>query len=164
MAEAVIADRGLIVVDFFDLGCSQRVPWERRGEAVALLEQARLADRQFDAVVGGSSAERSPTATIPSGTGVAAAPRCRFRRHDDSGRPAGRPCRGGVLLRRERVTQDGRATRPAWRSTHPVDCGRDRRRHADGRVGPPDFDGGCGRSLQLGSVDVDLDPPDPDDR
>ena len=38
---------------FFDLGCSQRVPWERRSEAVALLEQARLADRRFDAVVVG---------------------------------------------------------------------------------------------------------------
>jgi hypothetical protein len=92
------------------------------------------------------------------------APRCRVRRHDDSRRSAGRPCRGGVLLRRERVTQDGRANRPAWRSTHPVDCGRDRRRHADGRVGSPDFDGGCGCSLQLGLVDVDLDSPDPDDR
>jgi site-specific DNA recombinase len=53
MAEAVIADRGVIVVDFSDLGCSRRVPWERRGEAVALLEQARLADRRFDAVVVG---------------------------------------------------------------------------------------------------------------
>jgi hypothetical protein len=62
----------VIVVGFFDLGCSQRVPWERRSEAVALLEQARLADRRFDAVVVGSSGERSPTATIPSGTGVAA--------------------------------------------------------------------------------------------
>jgi hypothetical protein len=49
----VIADRVVIVVDFFDLGCSQRVPWERRSEAVALLEQARLADRRFDAIVVG---------------------------------------------------------------------------------------------------------------
>ena len=41
MAEAVTAGRGVIVVHFFDLGCSRRVPWERRSEAVALLEQGR---------------------------------------------------------------------------------------------------------------------------
>ena len=41
----------MIVGEFFDLGCSRGVPWERRSEAVALLEQARLADRRFDAVV-----------------------------------------------------------------------------------------------------------------
>jgi hypothetical protein len=72
MAEAVVADRGAILVEFFDLGYSRQVPWERRSEAVALLEQARLADHRFEAVVVGSSGERSPTATIPSGTGVAA--------------------------------------------------------------------------------------------
>jgi hypothetical protein len=53
MAEAVIADRGVIVVEFFDLGYSRWVPWERRSEAVALLEQERLADHRFDAVVVG---------------------------------------------------------------------------------------------------------------
>jgi hypothetical protein len=64
MAEAVIADRGVIVVQFFDPGYSRRVPWERRSEAVALLEQARLADRRFDAVVvgefGRATADRRP--------------------------------------------------------------------------------------------------------
>jgi len=53
MAEAVIADRGVIMAEFFDVGCSRRVPWERRTEAAALLEQARSADRRFDAVVVG---------------------------------------------------------------------------------------------------------------
>ena len=53
MAEAVIADRGVIVVELFDPGYSRRVPWERWSEEVALLEQARLADRRFDAVVVG---------------------------------------------------------------------------------------------------------------
>jgi hypothetical protein len=65
MSEAVIADRGVIVVQFFDPGYSRRVPWERRSEAVALLEQARLADRRLDAVVVGEfgpSDRRPPTA------------------------------------------------------------------------------------------------------
>jgi Recombinase len=53
MAEAVIADRGVIVAEFFVIGCSRRVSWERRTEAAALLEQARSADRRFDAVVMG---------------------------------------------------------------------------------------------------------------
>lgn len=53
MAEGVIADRGVIVAAFFDVGCSRRVPWERRTEAAALLAQARSADRRFDAVVVG---------------------------------------------------------------------------------------------------------------
>jgi hypothetical protein len=83
VSEAVIADRGVIVVQFFDPGYSRGVPWERRSEAVALLEQARLADRRFDAVVVGefgraTADRRPPTATISSGTGVAAAPRCPF--------------------------------------------------------------------------------------
>jgi hypothetical protein len=65
MSEAVIADRGVIVVQFFDPGYSRGVPWERRSEAVALLEQARLADRRLDAVVVGEfgpSDRRPPTA------------------------------------------------------------------------------------------------------
>jgi site-specific DNA recombinase len=53
MAEGVVAGRGVIVAEFFDVGCSRRVPWERRREAAALLEQARSADRGFDAVVVG---------------------------------------------------------------------------------------------------------------
>jgi hypothetical protein len=64
MAEAVIADRGVIVVELFDPGYSRRVPWERWSEEVALLEQARLADRRFDAVVvaefGRAFADRRP--------------------------------------------------------------------------------------------------------
>jgi DNA invertase Pin-like site-specific DNA recombinase len=53
MAETAIADRGMIVAEFFDVGCSRQVPWERRSEAAALLEQVRSADRLFDAVVVG---------------------------------------------------------------------------------------------------------------
>jgi hypothetical protein len=53
MAEGVVANRGVIVAEFFDVGCSRRVPWERRAEAAALLERARSADLGFDAVVVG---------------------------------------------------------------------------------------------------------------
>jgi hypothetical protein len=72
MAEAVIADRGVVVVDFFELGCSQRVPWERRSEAVALLEQARLADRRFNAVIEGEFGRAFTDRHDPSETSVAA--------------------------------------------------------------------------------------------
>jgi len=51
MAESVIPGNGLITSDFFDVGCSRRVPWARRPRAAALLEQAQGADRGFDAVV-----------------------------------------------------------------------------------------------------------------
>jgi len=53
MAAALIAGRGTITADFFDVGCSRRVPWEGRPQAAALLERACAADRAFDAVVVG---------------------------------------------------------------------------------------------------------------
>jgi hypothetical protein len=53
MAETAIADRGAIVAEFFDVGCSRQVPWEQRTEAAALLKQAQSADPRFDAVVVG---------------------------------------------------------------------------------------------------------------
>ena len=53
MAESVIAEHGVITREFFDVGCSRRVPWVRRPRAAALLEQAQGTDRGFDAVVVG---------------------------------------------------------------------------------------------------------------
>jgi site-specific DNA recombinase len=53
MAESVISGQGVISGEFFDVGCSRRVPWVRRPRAAALLEQARGADCGFDAVVVG---------------------------------------------------------------------------------------------------------------
>ena len=53
MAATLIAGHGKITVEFFDVGCSRRVSWERRPEAAALLEQALGADPPFDAVVVG---------------------------------------------------------------------------------------------------------------
>lgn len=38
MAESVIAGHGVIADEFFDVGCSRRVPWPRRPRAAALLE------------------------------------------------------------------------------------------------------------------------------
>ncbi|ROO60489.1 resolvase-like protein [Micromonospora sp. Llam0] len=53
VAEETIAGRGAIVADFFDVGCSRQVPWQRRPQAARLL--AGLADpgRGFNAVVVG---------------------------------------------------------------------------------------------------------------
>jgi site-specific DNA recombinase len=52
-AQRVITGRGRIVVEFFDVGASRRVPWRKRREAAALLEAAAGPDRGFDAVVVG---------------------------------------------------------------------------------------------------------------
>jgi hypothetical protein len=58
----VIAERGRIVAEFFDVGCSRRLPWARRPQAARLL--AALADphRGFDAIIVGES-ERAFTGT-----------------------------------------------------------------------------------------------------
>jgi len=53
MAESVINGRGVITSEFFDVGCSRRVPWARRPRAAALLDQVQEADCGFDAVVVG---------------------------------------------------------------------------------------------------------------
>ena len=53
IAAALVAGHGTITAEFFDVGCSRRVAWERRPQAAALLEQAQRADRSFDAVVVG---------------------------------------------------------------------------------------------------------------
>lgn len=40
-----------MVAEFFDAGCSRRLPWSARLEAAALLAELPSADRRFDAVV-----------------------------------------------------------------------------------------------------------------
>ncbi len=52
-ARQAIAGRGRIVVEYFDVGCSRRMPWTERPEAAALLAAARNPCRPFDAVVVG---------------------------------------------------------------------------------------------------------------
>jgi len=52
-AESVIAGRGWIVEEFFDVGCSRRLPWSRRPRAAALLAAAEAGECRFDAVVMG---------------------------------------------------------------------------------------------------------------
>ena len=49
VATTLIAGHGTITAEFFDVGCSRRVSWERRPEAAALLKQAQGVDRPFDA-------------------------------------------------------------------------------------------------------------------
>ena len=52
-AESLIAGHGAVVAEFFDAGCSRRLPWSSRPEAAALLKELSSADRRFDAVVVG---------------------------------------------------------------------------------------------------------------
>jgi site-specific DNA recombinase len=61
-ASEVIAGRGRIVAEFFDVGCSRRVPWERRRQAACLLGAVTNPDRKFDAIIVGES-ERAFTGT-----------------------------------------------------------------------------------------------------
>ena len=63
VATTLIIGHGTITAEFFDVGCSRRVSWERRPRASALLKQAKGVDRPFDAVVSGSSSARSPIAS-----------------------------------------------------------------------------------------------------
>jgi hypothetical protein len=52
-AEGVVAGRGRIVAEFFDIGHSRRVSWRARPQARALLEAVQDPDRGFDAIVVG---------------------------------------------------------------------------------------------------------------
>ncbi|UJW30006.1 recombinase family protein [Saccharothrix sp. AJ9571] len=52
-AETLIARRGVIVAEYFDAGCSRRLPWRDRPEAAALLAALPDPDRGFDAIVVG---------------------------------------------------------------------------------------------------------------
>jgi DNA invertase Pin-like site-specific DNA recombinase len=49
----LIADRGTIVAEFFDVGHSRRKAWDGRPQAAALLEAVADPDRGFDAIVVG---------------------------------------------------------------------------------------------------------------
>ncbi|PFG95371.1 recombinase-like zinc beta ribbon protein [Saccharopolyspora erythraea NRRL 2338] len=51
VATETIEGRGVIVAEYFDQGCSRRLPWPERPSAAALLEDASSPDRGFDAVV-----------------------------------------------------------------------------------------------------------------
>jgi len=53
VAEELVADHGVIVADYFDVGCSRRVPWARRPRGRALLAAVADPGRGFDAVVVG---------------------------------------------------------------------------------------------------------------
>lgn len=62
-ASEVIAGRGRTVAEYFDVGCSRRVPWARRPQAARLLEAVDTSpDREFDAIIVGES-ERAFTGT-----------------------------------------------------------------------------------------------------
>jgi DNA invertase Pin-like site-specific DNA recombinase len=53
VADDLIAGRGTIVADFFDVGHPRRTPWHGRRQAAALLRSLADPDRGFDAVVVG---------------------------------------------------------------------------------------------------------------
>lgn len=50
------------MAEFFDVGCSRRVPWSRRRQAARLLEAVTTPDRGFEAIIVGES-ERAFTGT-----------------------------------------------------------------------------------------------------
>ncbi|MFF3377611.1 recombinase family protein [Streptomyces sp. NPDC002680] len=54
-AQALASGHGRIVTEFFDVGSSRTVPWARRPQAAALLTAMTDPDRDFDAVIIGSS-------------------------------------------------------------------------------------------------------------
>ncbi|MFP5283468.1 MAG: hypothetical protein ACLGIF_08470 [Actinomycetes bacterium] len=49
----MVAGHGAVQVEFFDEGCSRRLPWSSRPEAAALLAELSSPERRFDAVVVG---------------------------------------------------------------------------------------------------------------
>ncbi|MEV8562847.1 recombinase family protein [Streptomyces sp. NPDC051917] len=54
-AQALVSGHGRIVAELFDTGRSRTIPWARRPEAAALLAAMADPDRDFDAIVIGSS-------------------------------------------------------------------------------------------------------------
>lgn len=53
-ARATIAGAGRIVTEFFDVGYTRVLPWQRRPQAARLIEALSVPDRGFDAIVVGS--------------------------------------------------------------------------------------------------------------
>jgi DNA invertase Pin-like site-specific DNA recombinase len=51
VAEETIRGRGVIVAEYFDEGCSRRLPWRERPAAAQLMAAAEQPNRPFDAVV-----------------------------------------------------------------------------------------------------------------
>ncbi|MEU5264670.1 recombinase family protein [Amycolatopsis sp. NPDC021455] len=51
VAEETIRGHGVIVAEFFDEGCSRRLPWRQRPAAAQLMAAAEQPNRSFDAVV-----------------------------------------------------------------------------------------------------------------
>ncbi|KUJ38766.1 hypothetical protein ADL25_21080 [Streptomyces sp. NRRL F-5122] len=50
-AEGLVKPHGEIVREYFDVGQSRSIPWQRRPRAAALLQALKDPDRGFDAVV-----------------------------------------------------------------------------------------------------------------
>ncbi|WIX76629.1 recombinase family protein [Amycolatopsis carbonis] len=51
VADETIRGHGVIVAEYFDEGCSRRLPWSERPAAAQLMAAARQPNRLFDAVV-----------------------------------------------------------------------------------------------------------------
>ena len=52
-ADQLVAGHGAVLAEFFDEGCSRRLPWSSRPAAAALLAEVSTSVRRFDAVVVG---------------------------------------------------------------------------------------------------------------
>jgi hypothetical protein len=64
-ADHLVVGHGAVVVEFFDEGCSRRLPWSSRPAAAALLVEASSTEPRFDAVVVGEYEQRSPATSSP---------------------------------------------------------------------------------------------------
>ncbi|WP_433794848.1 recombinase family protein [Actinoplanes sp. CA-252034] len=54
-ATQAIGTAGVIVCDYFDIGCSRSLPWHDRPQASRLLDAIRNPEREFDAIIVGES-------------------------------------------------------------------------------------------------------------
>jgi hypothetical protein len=52
-AADLVTGRGVIVAEYFDVGCSRRLAWDQRPQAATLLDAITDPSRGFDAVVVG---------------------------------------------------------------------------------------------------------------
>lgn len=64
----LIGSVGQIVVEYFDIGCSRRLPWTDRPQARRLLEAIARPDREFDAIVVGEAERAFCAGQLPAMT------------------------------------------------------------------------------------------------
>lgn len=102
VAESVIAGRGWIVEEFFEVGCSRRLPWSRRPRAAALLAAAEAGECRFDAVVVSRRTPSGGRGRTATGSDPLAGVARRCAGHRTSDHPAVPDDSGGTAALRHR--------------------------------------------------------------